>query len=117
MSNIDDACCELKVGMPPIEEQLERCREELRQVREYLSQVEQENTVLTRMFVREYNNYKFAKSSADENIKNASDMHNDFYAIRNLLFHSEPKPRMSKTTKQEIISILRRNNVYVSEKF
>ena len=111
----EETCNEIKVSMPPIEEQLEKCREELREVRKYLDHVEQENEVLRRMFIREYNGHELARGSAEENAKCTNNMHNDFYAIRNLLFYSEPKPRMSKAVKKEIISILRRNYIYCME--
>ena len=115
MCNVDENCGELKVSMPPIEEQLEKCREELREAHKHLSRVEDENEVLKRMFVREYNGHELGKNAAEEHAKLCNNMHNDLYAIRNLLFHSEPKPRMSKAVKQEIINILRRNHIFCSE--
>lgn len=99
------------VKKPSLAEQLRDCKEQLSSARKCITTMEQDNTVLKRLFAETYANLERESSVAEDFSKRYNDIHNDLRAIRNMLFYGEPKVRLSKCVKDEILDILNKNNI------
>ena len=100
------------VRKPTAEEQVEQYRKEIKELRKHCGKIEQENTILQRLYNRQYSIAQdYANARAECNDRTDL-MHYTLYAIRNLLLSNTTKSRLTKNEREELINILARVNIF-----
>lgn len=105
----------LAVAKPSMEEELEYVRTEIRRLRMHCGRIEQENTVLQRLYTRYYDIVRERSNAMEECNERADRMHLALYSIRNLLLSHDTKSRITKDEREELISILNKVNIHCNK--
>ncbi len=100
------------VRIPTAEEQVEQYRKEIKELRKHCGKVEQENTVLRRLYNGQYSIAQDYANAMEECNERMDLMHYTLYAIRNLLLSNDTKSRLVKNEREELINILARVNIF-----
>lgn len=94
------------VSKPTAEEQVEQYRKELKELRKHCGKIEQENTVLQRLYNRQYSIAQDYANAMEECNEKCDSMHYALYAVRNFLLSNDTKSRITKSEREELTKIL-----------
>ena len=96
------------VRKPTAEEQVEQYRKEIKELRKHCGKIEQENTVLQRLYNRQYNVAQDYANAMEECNERIDSMHYALYGVRNWLLSNDTKSRITKSEREELMKILSR---------
>ena len=105
IKEIDD--CQA-VSKPTAEEQVELLRKEVKELRRHCGKIEQDNTVLQRLYHRQYDIAQGYANAMEECNEKCDSMHYALYAVRNWLLSNDTKSRIIKSEREELMKILSR---------